>query len=91
MSQFEFRPISATLAARGNPPYSGGMEKFVISQSEAAELEQLKQQYHAATQRAVNAIRKDGMSSATVLEADKEAGIAMRRIKEILGISGRVI
>ena len=65
------------------------MAKSVFTPEENAELELLQAEYQAATTRAVRAIRAHGMDSQAFLQADAEAGIAAKRIKEILGIAGQ--
>jgi hypothetical protein len=62
-----------------------------ISPREAEELQSLNTEYFDATRRAAEALRTGGGplvgdALETVLEADKRAGDAMRRIKAIHGI-----
>jgi hypothetical protein len=64
-------------------------ERAFISPEEGAELERLKSEYLDATARAMEAIRGPGMDSQAFVDADDEASRAARRIKEILGITGR--
>jgi hypothetical protein len=65
------------------------MAKSVITPEEGAELERLRREYAAATQRAIMAIASQGMDSEAFVKADAEAGAAVKRIKEILGVAGR--
>jgi hypothetical protein len=62
-----------------------------ITPEEAEELQALNTEYFDATRRAAEALRTGGgplvgAALETVLEADKRAGDAMRRIKAIYGI-----
>jgi hypothetical protein len=62
-----------------------------ISPREAEELQSLNTEYFDATRRAAEALRTGGGplvgdALETVLEADRRAGEAMRRIKAIHGI-----
>jgi hypothetical protein len=60
-----------------------------LTPEEEAELKRLRFQYAAATKRALRAIMGEGMSSRAFREADEEAGLAARRIKQILGTPGK--
>jgi hypothetical protein len=65
------------------------MARDIISPEEGVELDQLKARYLAATKQAMDALRVKGMDSDAFLKADGEAGAAMKRIKEILGLTGK--
>jgi hypothetical protein len=65
--------------------------RATITAREARELQSLNTEYFDATRRAAEALRTGGRrlvgaALKTVLEADKRAGNAMRRIKAIHGI-----
>lgn len=77
------------MASKSSVDYTAVMAKSVITPEEGAELERLKAVYLAATRRAMDAIRLQVMDSAAFAKADGEAGDAMRRMKEILGLTGK--
>jgi hypothetical protein len=77
------------MASKAAADYTARMAKSVITPEEGAELERLKGVYLAATRRAMDAIRIQGMDSDAFAKADGEAGDAMRRMKEILGLAGK--
>ena len=52
------------------------------------ELRQLQSQYVAAAKKALRAVMTVGLSSMAFRDAEKEAGLAARRIEEILGTCG---
>ena len=54
-----------------------------------AELTKLHQDYGEATTQAIRAIARSGMSSDEFRTAEKAAGVAARKIKELNGQSGR--
>jgi hypothetical protein len=65
--------------------------RLTITPRDAEELQSLNTEYFDATRRAAEALRTGGAPLAgaaleTVLESDKRAGEAMRRIKAIHGI-----
>jgi hypothetical protein len=59
-----------------------------ITPENGAELDRLKAVFLAATARASAIGQREGMSSPKFREADDEATAALRRAKEILGITG---
>jgi hypothetical protein len=60
----------------------------VISPEEAAELKRLYANLADASKNANAVLRKSGMASVAFLEADKQLGAIVRRIKEIHGVAG---
>lgn len=59
-----------------------------VNALKSAELLHLESQYAAATKKALRAVMTAGTSSKDFLEAKEEAGVAARRIEEILGSVG---
>jgi hypothetical protein len=70
-------------------PYNWTMARAVITTEEGVELERLWQRYWSATRRAMAAIASYGMNSKAFADADAEAGVAIREIKRILGVTGQ--
>ena len=56
-----------------------------ITPEQNGELRQLQSQYVAAAKKSLRAAMTVGLSSAAFRDAEKEAGLAARRIEEILG------
>lgn len=67
------------------------MAETFITPEQSAELEQLREEYIAATARAAAAIvgAAGGMASDAFLEAEAETAAIVRRIKEIRGTTGK--
>ena len=62
------------------------MAEATIPPEQGEELRRLRQVYKEATQRVDAALKDGGMSSAAFATADADAGKAVARIQEILGL-----
>jgi hypothetical protein len=65
------------------------MTRAVISPEEGAELQQPRLDHAAAVERTGAILAAKGMDSLEFAEADRAAGAISRRIREILGDSGK--
>jgi Xaa-Pro aminopeptidase len=65
------------------------MKETFITPELATEMKQRWEDFLTASSRAEAAIKVGGMSSEAYTQADAEMGKAMRRIKEILGKTGK--